>query len=338
MSDQNLAKWRKLALNLEGEINKVIVGQEKPIRLITNAIFSRGHVLLEGDVGVGKTTILKAFARSIGGGYERIEGTIDLMPNDLIYHTYLGEDGKPRVSDGPVLKSGEDLSIFFFNEINRARPQAHSLLLRIMAERTLSAFNKEYKFPHLLVFADRNQVEKEETFEIPSAARDRFMMEIPIVIPQQDEIMTNLVFDTKFHDADTLIEGAKADLLKYDQLNKLSEDIQDNITASSKLKEYALNLWKSTSNPELYGLKISDIDIKILIISGASPRGISMMMKCARVNAWMNDRTSLIPEDIHSIFHETIAHRLVFNPVYELRRTEIARELTDQILNKVAAP
>jgi len=338
MSDQNLAKWRKLALNLEGEINKVIVGQEKPIRLITNAIFSRGHVLLEGDVGVGKTTILKAFARSIGGGYERIEGTIDLMPNDLIYHTYLGEDGKPRVSDGPVLKSGEDLSIFFFNEINRARPQVHSLLLRIMAERTLSAFNKEYKFPHLLVFADRNQVEKEETFEIPSAARDRFMMEIPIVIPQQDEIMTNLVFDTKFHDADTLIEGAKADLLKYDQLNKLSEDIQNNITASSKLKEYALNLWKSTSNPELYGLKISDIDIKILIISGASPRGISMMMKCARVNAWMNDRTSLIPEDIHSIFHETIAHRLVFNPVYELRRTEIARELTDQILNKVAAP
>ena len=338
MSDQNLAKWRKLALNLEGEINKVIVGQEKPIRLITNAIFSRGHVLLEGDVGVGKTTILKAFARSIGGGYERIEGTIDLMPNDLIYHTYLGEDGKPRVSDGPVLKSGEDLSIFFFNEINRARPQVHSLLLRIMAERTLSAFNKEYKFPHLLVFADRNQVEKEETFEIPSAARDRFMMEIPIVIPQQDEIMTNLVFDTKFHDTDTLIEGAKADLLKYDQLNKLSEDIQDNITASSKLKEYALNLWKSTSNPELYGLKISDIDIKILIISGASPRGISMMMKCARVNAWMNDRTSLIPEDIHSIFHETIAHRLVFNPVYELRRTEIARELTDQILNKVAAP
>ena len=338
MSDQNLAKWRKLALNLEDEINKVIVGQEKPIRLITNAIFSRGHVLLEGDVGVGKTTILKAFARSIGGGYERIEGTIDLMPNDLIYHTYLGEDGKPRVSNGPVLKSGEDLSIFFFNEINRARPQVHSLLLRIMAERTLSAFNKEYKFPHLLVFADRNQVEKEETFEIPSAARDRFMMEIPIVIPQQDEIMTNLVFDTKFHDADTLIEGAKADLLKYDQLNKLSEDIQDNITASAKLKEYALNLWKSTSNPELYGLKISDIDIKILIISGASPRGISMMMKCARVNAWMNDRTSLIPEDIHSIFHETIAHRLVFNPVYELRRTEIARELTDQILNKVAAP
>jgi MoxR-like ATPase len=338
MSDQNLAEWRKLALKLESEINKVVVGQEDPIRLITTAIFARGHVLLEGDVGVGKTTLLKAFARSIGGGYERIEGTIDLMPNDLIYHTYLGEDGKPHVSNGPVLKSGEDLSIFFFNEINRARPQVHSLLLRIMAERTLSAFNKEFKFPHLIVFADRNQVEKEETFEIPSAARDRFMMEIPIVIPQQDEIMTSLVFDTKFHDADKLVEGASSDLLKFDKLNALSDDIQANVGASAKLKSYALNLRKSTKNPELFDIKISGVDINRLIISGASPRGISMMMKCARVNAWLNNRTAVIPEDIHAVFHETIAHRLVFNPIYELKRTEIANELTHEILNKVSAP
>ena len=105
MSDQNLAEWRKLALTLEEEVNKVIVGQESPVKLITTSIFARGHVLLEGDVCVGKTTLLKAFARSIGGGYQRIEGTIDLMPNYLIYHTYLGEDGKPHVSNGPILKS-----------------------------------------------------------------------------------------------------------------------------------------------------------------------------------------------------------------------------------------
>ena len=241
MSDKQLTDWRQHAQNLESEINKVVVGQQTPIRLITTAIFSRGHVLLEGDVGVGKTTLLRAFTRCIGGGYQRIEGTIDLMPNDLVYHTYLGEDGKPHVSPGPLLMSGENLSVFFFNEINRARPQVHSLLLRVMAERTLSAFNKEYHFPHMLVFADRNQVEKEETFEIPSAARDRFMMEIPIVVPDDNAIMESLVFDTKFHNVDALVNTIPADILQFDQLNEFSALVQNKIEASSSLRQYALN-------------------------------------------------------------------------------------------------
>jgi hypothetical protein len=100
-------------------------------------------------------------------------GSVNTLTRTPGEANWLGEDGKPHVSEGPILKSGEDLSIFFFNEINRARPQVHSLLLRIMAEKTLSAFNKEFYFPHLIVFADRNQVEREETFEIPSAARDK---------------------------------------------------------------------------------------------------------------------------------------------------------------------
>jgi len=207
-----------------------------------------------------------------------------------------------------------------------------------MAEKTLSAFNKEFKFPHLVVFADRNQVEKEETFEIPSAARDRFTMEIPIGIPQDDTIMTNLIFDTRFHDADKLIEKAKENLLKFNKLNDVSEAIQNNIDATKKLETYALNLWKASSHPGVYNIKISGVDVNRLIISGASPRGISMMIKCARVNAWLNNRSSVLPEDIHAVFHETIAHRLVFNPVYDLRRTEIARELTHEMLTKVSAP
>ena len=338
MSDHLLADWRQHALTLETEVNKVVVGQSEPIRLITTAIFARGHVLLEGDVGVGKTTLLRAFTRGIGGGYQRIEGTIDLMPNDLVYHTYLGEDGKPHVSAGPLLMSGENLSVFFFNEINRARPQVHSLLLRVMAERTLSAFNKEHVFPHMIVFADRNQVEREETFEIPSAARDRFMMEIPIVVPKNDAIMQDLVFDTKYHVVDDLINTVKPNILQFDQIQSASRLIQNSIDASETLKKYALNLWKATRAPVEYGIKVTNVDMNRLVLAGASPRGISMMLAAARVNAWLNERTAITPEDIHAVFHATVAHRIVFSPVYEMRRTEIAREMLSNILNIVAAP
>ena len=123
------------------------------------------------------------FARVLGGAFARIEGTIDLMPADLVYYTYINADGRPAVEPGPLIRHGEDLAIFFFNEINRARPQVHALLLRVMAERSVPAFNREYRFPHLLVFADRNRVEREETFEISSAARDRFMIEVTIERP-----------------------------------------------------------------------------------------------------------------------------------------------------------
>jgi MoxR-like ATPase len=337
-TDSQLADWREHALKLETEINKVVVGQERPVRLITTAIFSRGHVLLEGDVGVGKTTLLRAFTRGIGGGYERIEGTIDLMPNDLVYHTYLGEDGRPHVDAGPLLRCGENLAVFFFNEINRARPQVHSLLLRVMAERTLSAFNKEHHFPHMLVFADRNQVEKEETFEIPSAARDRFMMEIPIAVPNDNAIMESLIFDTRYHNADKLVQDVQPDVLHFDKLNDIAIALQDHVQASPTLRKYALELWLATKSPTKYGIRIDNVDMNRLVLAGASPRGMSMMLRAARVNAWLNGRSAVLPEDIHTVFHETVAHRLVFSPVYEMRRTEIARELLNGIVNVISAP
>ncbi len=338
MSDLQLTEWRNQALKLESEVNNVIVGQQNPVRLITTAIFARGHVLLEGDVGVGKTTLLRAITRGIGGGYQRIEGTIDLMPNDLVYHTYLGEDGKPHVSPGPLLMSGENLSVFFFNEINRARPQVHSLLLRVMAERSLTAFNKEHYFPHMLVFADRNQVEKEETFDIPSAARDRFMMEIPIIVPTDAAIMESLVFDTRFHNVDKLIENVDEDILQFDKLNSFAATLQDSISASLTLRQYALNLWRATKKPMDFGVKVSGVDMNRLVIAGASPRGMGMLLRAARVNAWLNNREAVLPDDIHAVFHEVIAHRVVFSPVYEMRRTEIAREMLSGIINAIAAP
>jgi MoxR-like ATPase len=186
-NDALLTDWRERALALEAAVGQAVIGQARVIRLVNLAVFARGHVLLQGDVGVGKTTLLRAFAQVLGGNFARTEGTIDLMPNDLVYYTYISAEGRPAVEPGPLIRHGEDLAIFFFNEINRARPQVHSLLLRVMAERSVSAFNREFRFPHLIVFADRNRVEREETFEISSAARDRFMMEVTIDAPASDD-------------------------------------------------------------------------------------------------------------------------------------------------------
>ena len=333
-----LADWRTHALELERQVNQVIVGQSKAVRLMNIAIFARGHVLLDGGVGVGKTTLLQSIARGIGGAYERIEGTVDLMPNDLIYHTFLGPDGRPQIDEGPLLRAGEDLSVFFFNEINRARPQVHALMLRVMAERHISAFKKEYRMPHMIVFADRNQVEKNETFEIPSAARDRFMMEIPIDSPADRELRKSLVFNTKFQHAEKLTQQVSSDILHYDQLNGFSDQLQNHVQASHVLEEYTMDLWDATQHPEKFGVTMDSVDITRLIQTGASPRGMGMLMKAARVNAWLHGRDSLYPEDIHAVFHEVISHRLVFNSAYENRRTALARELTTNIIRTVAVP
>lgn len=333
-----LDKERQRAHAFESEIAKVIVGQQRAIRLLTIAVYARGHVLLEGDVGVGKTTLLRATARALGGAYERIEGTIDLMPSDMIYYTYLNEEGKPRVAPGPVLRYGSDLSIFFFNEINRARPQVHSLLLRLMAERSITAFNKEHAFPHLLVFADRNRIEREETFELPAAARDRFLMEVSIAAPTDDESRRQLIFDPRFHDVDRLIDTVPAAVLDHTRLNAIGRGIQEAIKVSPTLETYTLDLWSAIRNPVSAGISIPGVDMSRFISGGASPRGMSYLMRGARVSAWLTGRDSVLPEDVRDIFYETMAHRIFLEPVYEMRREELVRQLIGAIFDKVPVP
>lgn len=336
-ADTHLQDARQAALALEQEVGRAVLGQARAIRLIDVAVHARGHVLLQGDVGVGKTTLLRAFARVLGGAYARIEGTIDLMPNDLVYYTYISAEGRPAVDPGPLIQHGEQLAIFF-NEINRARPQVHSLLLRVMAERSVSAFNREFRFPHLLVFADRNRVEREETFEISAAARDRFMLEIGIDPPADDAERRGLVFDPRFHDTDALVDSLQAAMVAHQELNALAATIQRHIHTAPALEAYALALWRATADPAGFGVTLPGIDMQQLMLAGASPRGMSLLLRAARVAAWLEGRDHAIPEDLQGLFYEAMAHRLCLQPVYELRRQEITAALVTGILQQVAAP
>jgi len=335
---KKLADSRERALAFEHEIQKAIVGQARAVRLITISIFARGHVLIEGDVGVGKTTLLRAVSRALGGEFSRVEGTVDMMPSDLIYHTYLAEDGRPRVEPASILLQADRLSVLFFNEINRARPQVHSLLLRLMAERSVSAFNRDYQFPFLQVFADRNMVERDETFELPAAARDRFLMEISISAPKDDETRRRLIFDPKFHDTESLLDEVGSDALDYREIPDVSRLIQENVGATEALQNYVLSLWRALLTPTSAGVSLPDIDVENLVKGGASPRGLAFLTRAARVRAWLEGRDYMTPEDIREIFIEVLAHRIFVDPIYAIRGDDPVKRLCRAVFEATPAP
>jgi MoxR-like ATPase len=207
-----------------------------------------------------------------------------------------------------------------------------------MAERTVSAFNREHRFPHMTVFADRNRVEKEETFELASAARDRFMLELRMPTPADTEIRRQLVFNPAFHDVDQLLERVTPDILDWQALNQVGAAIQQSVQGSETLERYVLDLWDATHNPQKSGVRLEGVDMERLILAGASPRGMMSLTRAARVVAWLAGRTYLTPDDIRTMAQPALGHRIFFTPVYELRRAQIADDLITQILEKVPTP
>lgn len=337
-SADDLERWRERVLAFQSALDAAVIGQEHAIRMLTIAILARGHVLLEGDVGVGKTTLLRCVARALGGPYERVEGTIDLMPSDLVYHASIGAEGRPRLDEGPVLRHGPGLAVFFFNEINRARPQVHALLLRLMAERSVTAFNREVALPHLLVFADRNRMEREETFELPAAARDRFFMEIGIDTPDDEAVRRRLIFDPRYHDSDALVESVPPAILDYRALGGLARRIQAAVHTSAHLERYLVAIWDAIRAPGRAGLRIDGVDMARLVHGGASPRGLSYLVRAVRVRAWLAGRDMAVPEDVRAVFPEVMMHRIFVSSIYDNRAATLVAELCRQVFASVAVP
>ena len=163
-------------------------------------------------------------------------------------------------------------------------------------------------------------------------------MEITVEMPSDPELLRALMTDTRFHDAAALIEGMESGTVPFRELNDAAARIQASAGTSGTLERYALDLWAATRNPTEFGIEIDGVDMARLVQSGASPRGMSMLLRAARVAAWLADRTEVIPEDLHTVFEPVIAHRIFFTPIYEMRRPEIAGRLMARTLGAVTSP
>jgi MoxR-like ATPase len=164
------------------------------------------------------------------------------------------------------------------------------------------------------------------------------MMEITIALPQEKAVAVALMADTKFHDVDALLGSLAPTTIAFQDLAAAAARIQSQVLASADLLDYAWRLWRATLEPQSVGVVLEGIDMSRLMLAGASPRGMSMLLRAARVAAWLQGRLFVTPEDVHGVFEPVVAHRLVFQPLYEMRRHEIAPLFTRAILDAVAAP
>jgi MoxR-like ATPase len=162
-------------------------------------------------------------------------------------------------------------------------------------------------------------------------------MEINIDMPSADSVLDDLMFNPRFHDTDQLIRGVTNSNIYY-QLNELAQTLQQHIQTSPKLHAYALSLWKATHQPHQFGIHLTDVEMPKLLMAGASPRGMSYLIRAAKTRAWLERRDHVLPEDLQAVFSVCMTHRLFLNPMYAYRKEQLLPELISGILNQVAAP
>jgi len=314
-------------LAIENFLNQRIIGQEKLIDRMLIALLTEGHLLVEGAPGLAKTTAIKALAECIEGDFHRVQFTPDLLPADLtgtdIFHP---QDGSFSFQQGPLFHN-----IILADEINRAPAKVQSALLEAMAERQITIGRQTYQLPQLyMVMATQNPIEQEGTYPLPEAQLDRFLLHVRIDYPdstaEQAILQLNRNTDTK------------ANLLAKPEVTISEQMIFDirkqlfKIHMSPAIEEYLVQLVIATRKPKLYG-----DDLASWINFGASPRATIGLDRCARAHAWLCQRDYVTPEDIHTMAHDVLRHRILlsFSAEADSINTD---QVIDILLNRVAVP
>ncbi len=288
----------KLMERVMFEVKKIIVGQDILLERLMIGLLARGHVLVEGVPGLAKTLAVKSLSAAIGGDFQRIQFTPDLVPADLIgTRIYNQQTGEFNTSLGPVFTN-----LLLADEINRAPAKVQSALLEVMQERQVTIGRQTHRVPApFLVMATQNPIESEGTYPLPEAQVDRFMLKVLVGYPTPSE---EFVIVDRMTQALATIET----VMTTDELAELQLQA-DLVYVDPALKEYAVKLVAASRAPALIGL----VDHVKYISYGASPRASINMILAARSLAFLRGRSYALPEDLRDIAVDVMRHRLVLS-------------------------
>ena len=304
------------------EVKKVIVGQDNLLERLIVALLAKGHILVEGVPGLAKTMAIKTLAETIGGQFQRIQFTPDLVPADLIgTRIYNQKTGEFNTSLGPVFTN-----LLLADEINRAPAKVQSALLEVMQERQVTIGRETFEVAEpFLVMATQNPIESEGTYPLPEAQVDRFMLKVLVGYPTETE---EFVIVERM----TAALGAIQKILTTDQLIEMQQEAAK-VYVDPALIEYAVKLVNGTRDPKKVGLD----EIGRYITFGASPRASINLILAARALAFVRGRVYALPQDVRDLAADVLRHRLLLS--YEaLAENVTADALLAKLFNAVPMP
>jgi MoxR-like ATPase len=303
------------AERLVANVERVIVGKTEVVRLTVIGLLCQGHLLIEDVPGTGKTMLAKSLARSIGGTFNRIQFTPDMLPSDVTGVSMFNQKtGEFEYRPGPVMAN-----IVLTDEVNRATPKTQSALLEAMEERQVTVDGVTHFSPSpFMVLATQNPIEYEGTFPLPEAQLDRFLMRIGLGYPSPSEEIRMIEAQQIAHPVDSLQQA-----VSIDELREAQAAVR-HVTVTAEMKRYILELVTATRRHE---------DVYL----GASPRGSLALFRSAQARAAVLGREYVVPDDVKSLAVPALAHRLIVGSAARVRDVD-TRSVVQEILRSVPVP